>query len=110
MPRSPLRPVILFAALTLAAAACGRTTTAPGERLPPFVMPANATIAVGETVQLSAVLVAQTNVAWIWASRDTAVAAVDSKGLVTAVAPGIATITAEAPNGVKGAAQVTVTE
>lgn len=44
-----------------------------------------------------------------WTSSDTAVATVDEQGLVTAVAPGAATITATMENGQKAECQVTCT-
>lgn len=77
------------------------------------VTPAQASIAAGVTVQLTAeVKDAAGNVLnnrpVTWSSSDTTVATVSSSGVVTGVAPGKATITA-ASGGKSGSAQVTVT-
>ena len=50
------------------------------------------------------------DVTFEWTSSNTAVATVDSTGRATGVAPGVATITAEAPNGVTGSATLNVKE
>jgi DNA/RNA endonuclease G (NUC1) len=46
--------------------------------------------------------------AYTWASSDASVAVVDSLGYITGVSAGTATITATAPNGVVGTAQITI--
>ncbi len=115
--RHPLR-VIALAALTVAAAvgACERATTPIG---PPAavasvdVTPATATVQAGQTVQLSATpkdvnglpLSGRTVT---WASSNTSVATVSNAGLVSAVTPGSATITATS-EGTSGTSSVAVT-
>jgi len=47
-------------------------------------------------------------VTFTWSSSDEAVVTVDSAGLVTAVSNGVATITATAPGGAAGSAEITV--
>jgi len=69
------------------------------------VSPANATLNVGDTTQLTA---AGGLAPYSWSSSDTAVASVSSTGLVTALAAGSATITAVDSNGASGSASVTV--
>lgn len=68
------------------------------------VTPASATLTVGETASLSAgVLPADATDRTVqWSSSDEAVATVSAEGVVTAVAPGDAVISATASNGVKG--------
>lgn len=66
---------------------------------------------VGGTEQLVAVLNPVESTDEItWTSSDDAIATVDANGLVTAIAPGTATITATIPNGESATATVTVTE
>ncbi|WP_419938345.1 Ig-like domain-containing protein [Candidatus Palauibacter sp.] len=81
------------------------------------VTPDTATLtALGQTVRLSADVRDQigrpmTDATVAWSSGDTAVASVDSLGLVTGVAEGTATITAaggDAAGGVEGTAEITV--
>jgi uncharacterized protein YjdB len=77
------------------------------------VAPATASIVAGETRQLAATLRdANNNVlsdrAVAWTSSDEDIATVSATGLVTAVAPGAATITATS-EGVSGTAAITVT-
>jgi YVTN family beta-propeller protein len=75
------------------------------------VSPSAATLAPGETQQFSAQLLEdgkQKKAAFVWSSSDITVATVSSAGLVTAVAPGEATITARASQTLSGTAQVTV--
>lgn len=46
--------------------------------------------------------------AYTWTSSDPAIAVVDSMGYITGTGTGTATITARAPNGVAGTAQITI--
>ncbi len=64
-----------------------------------------ATIAVNETLQLTATVTPPSAVTW--SSSDPAVATVDGNGLVTAVSVGIATITATA-GGISATCEITV--
>src|SRR5206468_2143496 len=89
------------------------TVTCPGTVASVSVTPAAASVAPGQTVQLTAsALDASGNVlsGWTtsWSSGDPAVALVDGSGLVTGVAAGPATITATS-GGQIGTATVTVT-
>lgn len=73
------------------------------------VSPASATIAVGQTVQLTATVSPSSATAVIaWASSNAAVATVSGSGLVTGVAAGSATIRASG-GGASGTAAITVT-
>jgi uncharacterized protein YjdB len=77
------------------------------------VTPSNATLMVGQTQQLSAVASSAkgaplTGRTVKWSSSDAAVASVDGSGLVAAVAPGTADITATV-DGTPGSAVLTVT-
>ena len=66
---------------------------------------------IGETLQLIATVQPEDadNKTVIWTSSDQAVATVDSNGLVTAVAPGVATITAMTTDGSNLSASCVVT-
>ncbi|HEX9729898.1 MAG TPA: Ig-like domain-containing protein [Gemmatimonadales bacterium] len=78
------------------------------------VTPADPTItALGDTVHLTASAAdasanALTGVRFTWSSSDEGVATVDPAGIVTALANGIADITATAPGGASGSIAVTV--
>ncbi|MCC6929329.1 MAG: Ig-like domain-containing protein [Gemmatimonadaceae bacterium] len=76
------------------------------------VSPAGATIAAGDSVQLTASALdgagADVDVPLLWASRNAAVARVTASGLVTGVAGGVATVSASAGT-THGDAAVTVT-
>ncbi|MBI3888291.1 Ig-like domain-containing protein [Candidatus Nomurabacteria bacterium] len=80
------------------------------------VTPATSSIATGDTAQLTAAPMDQNGTAFVGAtttftSSDVNVATVDNAGMVTAVAPGTATITASSVSGtvtVTGTATVTV--
>ncbi len=80
------------------------------------VAPATHALAAGDTVRLVATATDDNGhvveaAAFGWSSSDTAVASVDSLGLVTGVAEGTATITAadrDAAAGVEGTAEITV--
>jgi hypothetical protein len=61
--------------------------------------PGNTTINVGQSVQFSATVSGISNKTVTWASSDQAKATVDATGKATAVAPGVATITATAGSG-----------
>ena len=70
-----------------------------------------AKVLVGKQLQLTATAVPAdaADTSLTWASDNEKVASVSQNGLVTAVAPGTATISATASNGVKGSCKVTVT-
>lgn len=78
------------------------------------VAPASSSLAVGDSVQLQAILEdgegnALTERDVVWSSDDESTATVSTSGLVTGVAPGSATITA-ASEGQAGTADVSVSE
>lgn len=77
------------------------------------VKPATASVMIGDTVQLNAVVKdaagSQLTLNPDWSSDSTSIATVDSSGTVTGVAEGTVTITATA-NGKTGTATVTVTK
>ena len=107
------------ASATLWAYACGDGTTtteppAPDPLLPTTVTvsPATATVVEGDTLRLTATATnvygqAVTGVEFVWASGDTAVAVVDSTGLVTGVGAGEVQVTATAA-GLTGRAELAV--
>jgi uncharacterized protein YjdB len=77
------------------------------------LQPPTATVAIGGTTQLAAVLyaddVAQSNVGWRWTTSNEAVATVNDSGLVTGHVPGVAQITAlHAESGAQAQGMVTV--
>ena len=78
--------LVLALVLALSLAACGKTTLTLDKSEHTFT-------AAGETVQLTAETKADS---LSWTSSDESVAAVDANGVVTAVAPGTATITVTA--------------
>lgn len=78
--------LVLAMVLALSLAACGKTTVTLDKSEHTFT-------AAGETVQLTADAKADS---LAWSSSDESVATVDATGLVTAVAPGTATITVTA--------------
>ncbi len=118
-PSSRSSSALLLVALL--ASACGGGTAAPNPPPPPppptpvatvTVDPVSATVGPTQTVQLSASTkdavgntLSGRSVAW--SSSSTAAATVDGNGLVTAVAPGAATVTATS-EGRSGTAQITV--
>ena len=74
------------------------------------VSPETASVKIGSSIQLSAVLEPAGATSKVtWSSDDTAVATVDSTGKVTGVAEGTVTITAAVSDTIKASAQVTVT-
>jgi hypothetical protein len=76
-------------------AGCGDDVSiAPDPQLD--VSPPSATIAVGQSVTISATVTGTTNKAVTWATSDATKASVDGNGKVTGVAAGVATITATA--------------
>ena len=103
--------VILFALC----GACRRAPTEPAPRVPSSVALSSTTlsfVSLGETKQLTASVIDQDGelldgMAVTWSSSHTQVATVSSAGLVTAVADGLATITA-AVGSVSATATVTV--
>jgi hypothetical protein len=121
MRSRPTRPVSgLALLLTLAALGACRTLEEPGDSTAPppppaasvAVLPESVSLEPGASLQLTAVVrdsagnvLAGRRVAWT--SADTAIARVDSTGLVTALAPGTTAVTATS-EGVSGSATVTV--
>src|ERR1051325_7110222 len=117
---NPMSPRVgsVIAAAVLILTACGQQEPAgvPAALLAAssatvIVSPSSATLDVGGTQQFSAQLLkngGQKKAAFTWSSSDPSVATVSSAGLVTAVAPGEATITASASTRESGTAQVTV--
>lgn len=110
-------PRLWLPTLALAFAACGYRGN-PNQPPPPpqvqkiVVVPANPTVAVGATVQLSDTAYdangrVVTGLTITWKSSAPAVASVDSNGLVSGVATGSAQISAAA-NNATGAQAVTV--
>lgn len=79
--------LVLAMVLALSLTACGKTSVALDKSAHTFT-------AAGETVQLTAEVKKADNLGWT--SSDESVATVDANGLVTAVAPGTATITVTA--------------
>ena len=91
-------------------ASCTVTVT---QRVTGVELPAALTLKAGERAALTATIFPAnaSNPAVAWASSDTGVAAVDESGLVTAVAPGTATVTVTTADGGKTAAcTVSVTQ
>ena len=79
-----------------------------------IVSPTSTSVAVGGTVALSAAALDASNapingVTFSWISSNPVVATVSATGSVTALAEGVTSITATAPNGVSGSSVVTVT-
>ena len=112
-----LLTISAVASATLWAYACGDGTTeppAPDPLLPTTVTvsPATATVVEGDTLRLTATATnvygqAVTGVEFVWASGDTAVAVVDSTGLVTGVGAGQVQVSATAA-GLTGRAELAV--
>ena len=92
-------------------ATCTVTVEKAAKPVEVIILPAEVEVKVGETVTLEVVvknpLADDNNI--VWASSNDAVAAVDAKGVVTAVAEGTATVTATYA-GVSATCTVTVTE
>lgn len=107
-------PVVLLLALGAAACDSGGGTTEPTRTVTRvYVTPAEASIEVGGTTQLSAQARDANNATlnattFTWAPLDAGVATVDGAGLVTGVAGGTARVVASA-NGVADTAIITVT-
>lgn len=102
-----LRARVGLLTLLLTLSACGGVSDPdPGQVT---VSPGSSVIAVGEAIQLTAVVVGASiaNPEITWRSADPAVASVDANGLVTGVAGGTAAIIAEA-EGTEGAASIEV--
>lgn len=82
-----------------------------GNELTSLSVTETATVAVGMSVQLSAVATPATaDFTLTWSSADETVATVDQNGLVTGVAEGTTVITVESDNGLTATCQVTVKE
>lgn len=108
------RSVAASVALVVASGGCEQTATAPPAVASVRVDPARDTIRVGESVQLQAEAidadgrtVASPLVSW--SSSAPELASVDSQGVVTGRAPGVARIAATV-QGVDGSAEITVEE
>lgn len=104
------RSLLLCAVLT--AAACARTTTRPLLPDSIAVSPKTARVAVGDTLQLAAQVLAVGDrplegFAVAWSSPDSVVATIDANGLLTARSPGLVTISAST-SGITGTAAITV--
>ena len=108
-----LAGVLAFGALT---AACGDKLTVT-QQVPPVgvqtvtVSPTSATVAVGQTIQLSAIVTADAATAKTvtWTSSGTAIATVSATGVVTGVAAGSVTISATSTADATKAAGASVT-
>src|SRR5438874_2128513 len=113
--RRPLtRAAALLGAAGLSAALVACLSRPPTEVGPLTVTPPSASVSVGDTVTLSVApgvlgdaSVSSADPPVRWSSSDTSVATVTLTGLVTAVGPGVATITATS-NGRSGSAMITV--
>jgi Bacterial Ig-like domain (group 2) len=99
MRQYPRLSVLLIVGLV----ACGENGPAPGGPTPPAVrvtvLPARALLPPGSTIRLDASVTTEdgkllTDRSVVWRTSDARVAPVDATGLVTAVGPGAATITA----------------
>ncbi len=91
----------------------GQTTVTvnPPPAIEVTVAPATATVQVGQTVPLTAIVSNSTNQAVTWSSRTPSVATVDASGVVTGVSAGTAVIEAKAqadPSAPPGLATITV--
>jgi DNA/RNA endonuclease G (NUC1) len=89
------------------------TSAPPAEIARIEVAPASATVSVGATVALTASAFAEDDAPIVgavltWSSDSPDVASVSSAGLVAGVGVGTALISATAPNGIVGTAQITV--
>jgi uncharacterized protein YjdB len=118
----PLRRLSLVS-VGIALGACSASTVAPAQDTdcanmvsPAIVLPSTATLSVGDTMRLTAILAAHcpggpTTAQWRWESGNSALASVDSlTGLVTARAAGTTTVVATATfdSTIAGAATVRV--
>src|SRR2546421_12215673 len=108
------RAAALLGAAGLSAALVACLTRPPTEVAPLIVTPPSASVSVGDTVTLSLApgalgdaSVSSADPPVRWSSSDTSVATVTLTGLVTAVGPGVATITATS-HGRSGSAMITV--
>ena len=89
-----------------------RVTPGPCFDLGPMVSPNTATIAVGDTVRVRAFMtqcITPSDTTALWTSVQPAIANVDSFGLVTGLAPGIATIRVAPRSAPNIVAVVTIT-
>jgi hypothetical protein len=97
------RLLLVPAAALLALSACGRDSTGPADVASVQVMPDERTLSVGETLELELTvrdedgeLPSTNKLAEVkWATDNPSVATVSTTGVVTGVAPGQATITAQ---------------
>ncbi|MEO8138102.1 MAG: Ig-like domain-containing protein [Gemmatimonadota bacterium] len=113
MTNSRLLFVLGAAAATLIGCTAGERSTPTPQVATITVTPATPSIIVANTVQLTATALdanatVVTGVTFSWGTNNVGIATVDQSGLVTAIAPGSATITASAA-GQSGSATVTVT-
>ena len=115
-----IAPTLVALAAAVLGVGCGDDNVEPPPPPPPTpttitISPASATLqSLGETAQLTASVRDQngqtmSGVAVTWSSADPSVATVNASGLVTAVANGMATVTATAGSAT-GAAAVTVAQ
>jgi Protein of unknown function (DUF1565)/Bacterial Ig-like domain (group 2)/Right handed beta helix region len=112
------RAVLIFVTF-FALVACSPPTasTEPAVNAPVIatitITPANPSLVIGTTQALTAKATDSSSnpisgLSFTWTSSDTAVATIDTNGLVTAIAPGLSTITASSA-GVNGLTKLTVT-
>jgi hypothetical protein len=96
------RNVLVSGVLALGLAACGDKVTVTQPTTPPpgvtsvLVTPANATVGIGQSIQLAATVVADSGISTglNWTSSQPLIAAVDGTGKVTGIAVGSTTVTA----------------
>ncbi|HEY4099800.1 MAG TPA: Ig-like domain-containing protein [Gemmatimonadales bacterium] len=113
------RNVFVSGVLALGLAACGDKVTVTQPTTPPpgvtsvQVTPQNASVGIGQTIQLAATVVADSGISTglNWASSTNGIATVDQTGKVTGIAVGTTTVTATSViNPARSAAvQITVT-
>ena len=95
--------------------ACNADSPPPPTVASIAVVPANPSIAQGGTQQFTAIAADASGnpiagVSVTWASATTSVATITATGLASGVTPGTSTISATAPNGVRGSTVLTITQ